>query len=186
MVREVSKGRTSGRTQEIQRSIGRSLRSVVDLGSLGERTLWIDCDVIQADGGTRTASITGAFVAMALAVHRMRADGSLPHPVVLDYLAAVSVGIVGGEPMLDLAYSEDVAAEVDMNVVMTGDGRYVEVQGTAEGNPFSRTRLDHLLDLAWAGIRTLVQAQQAVIAAQCGSASAILKEPPGADSAGHP
>jgi ribonuclease PH len=127
MIRESSKGRPSGRTQEIQRIIGRALRSVVDLDVLGERTIWIDCDVLQADGGTRTASITGSFVALALATERMRAQGQIDRSPLLDYLAAVSVGVVGGEVLLDLAYDEDSTAEVDMNVVMTGRGTFVEV-----------------------------------------------------------
>ncbi len=136
MTRDATKGKPSGRTQEIQRLIGRSLRSVVDMHALKERTIWLDCDVIQADGGTRTASITGAYVALALAVAKLQKDGSLDQPVLLDYVAAVSVGIVDGEPYLDLSYEEDVAAEVDMNVVMTGQGLFVEVQGTAEEKPF--------------------------------------------------
>jgi ribonuclease PH len=186
MVREVSKGRASGRTQEIQRLIGRALRSVVDLEALGERTLWIDCDVIQADGGTRTASITGSFVALGLALDKLRRDGLLERPVLSDYLAAVSVGIVGGTPMLDLNYEEDVAAEVDMNVVMTGQGRFVEVQGTAERTPFTRSRLDHLLDLAWSGIRSLVEVQRTMLSERCDEASILLVGHDFAGTAGQP
>jgi ribonuclease PH len=163
MIREASKGRPSGRTQEIQRLIGRSLRSVVDLRAIGERTLWIDCDVLQADGGTRTASITGAFVALALALARLRQVRGLERPPLLDYVAAVSVGIVGGEPLLDLNYEEDSAAQVDMNVVMTGRESFVEVQGTAEEKPFSREELNSLLGLASEGIRQLIGRQQEVL-----------------------
>src|SRR6201997_1925603 len=146
MQREASAGKVGGRTQEIQRLIGRSLRSVTNLPALGERTIWIDCDVIQADGGTRTASITGAFVALALALEKMR-ERDVIRPIPLaDYVAATSVGIVDTEPLLDLAYEDDSRADVDMNVVETGDGRYVEVQGTAEARPFSRSALMTLLD----------------------------------------
>lgn len=186
MVREVTKGRASGRTQEIQRLIGRALRSVVDLEALGERTLLIDCDVIQADGGTRTASITGAFVALGLALDKLRRDGLLERPVLSDYLAAVSVGIVGGTPLLDLNYEEDVAAEVDMNVVMTGQGRFVEVQGTAEKTPFTRSRLDHLLDLGWSGIRSLVEVQRTVLSERWDEASVLLVKHDFAGTAGQP
>jgi ribonuclease PH len=164
MVREASKGRPSGRTQEIQRLIGRSLRSVVDLRAIGERTLWIDCDVIQADGGTRTSSITGAFIALALALARLREVKNLEKPPLTDYVAAVSVGIVEGEPRLDLNYEEDSAAQVDMNVVMTGRESFVEVQGTAEEKPFSREELNSLLGLAAEGIRQLIGTQQEVLA----------------------
>ena len=136
--REVSKGRPSGRTHEIQRLIGRSLRAVVDLEKLGERTIWIDADVIQGDGGTRTASITGGFIALEQAVEKLMREGALTENPIRDYVAAISVGIVGGIPLLDLCYEEDSTAEVDMNVVMTGGGKFVEVQGTAEGNPFGR------------------------------------------------
>ncbi|MFZ0426905.1 MAG: ribonuclease PH [Acidobacteriota bacterium] len=176
MIRESSKGRPSGRTQEIQRIIGRALRSVVDLDVLGERTIWIDCDVLQADGGTRTASITGSFVALALATERMRAQGQIDRSPLLDYLAAVSVGVVGGEVLLDLAYDEDSTAEVDMNVVMTGRGTFVEVQGTAEGSPFERSRLDAMLDLAALGIRRLIEAQREVLGRRFGDPSAVLQE----------
>lgn len=162
-VRESSSGKVGGRTQEIQRLIGRSLRSVVRLDALGERTVWLDCDVIQADGGTRTASITGAFVALVLALDKLRQQGAFPKLPVTDYVAATSVGIVGGTPMLDLAYEEDSKAEVDMNVVKTGDGRFVEVQGTAEGEPFAREVLDDLLELAGRGISELVEHQRALV-----------------------
>jgi ribonuclease PH len=161
--REASAGKVGGRTQEIQRLIGRSLRSVTRLGELGERTLWIDCDVIQADGGTRTAAITGGFVALVLALRRLRESGAIRTIPVQDHVAATSVGIVGGTPMLDLAYEEDSRAEVDMNVVQTGDGRFVEVQGTAEGPPFERAALDSLMELAGAGIRDLVELQRSIV-----------------------
>ena len=161
--RESAKGRIGGRTHEIQRLIGRSLRSVVDTRALGERTITVDCDVIQADGGTRTAAITGAFTAACLALARMRETGTLRGWPVLDWLAAVSVGFVDGRPVLDLCYAEDSHAQVDMNVAMTGDGRYVEVQGTAEGQPFPRADLDRLLGLASQGIETLIAAQRAAL-----------------------
>ena len=161
--REASSGKVGGRTQEIQRLIGRSLRSVTRLEELGERTVWIDCDVIQADGGTRTASITGAFVALVLALRKIRERNLIKSPVVQDYVAATSVGIVGGERLLDLAYEEDSRAEVDMNIVKTGDGRYIEVQGTAETHPFGREALAALLDLGDAGIRQLIDQQRAII-----------------------
>jgi ribonuclease PH len=161
--REAATGRVGGRTQEIQRLIGRSLRSVVRLDSVGERTIWVDCDVIQADGGTRTASITGAFVALALALDRLRQQNLLPRIPVSDYIAAVSVGLVSGTPLLDLAYDEDSRADVDMNVIKTGDGRFVEVQGTAEGAPFTRQTLDELLELASRGIAELVERQRAIV-----------------------
>jgi ribonuclease PH len=163
MQREASAGKVGGRTQEIQRLIGRSLRSVVDLPKLGERTLWIDCDVIQADGGTRTASITGAFVALALAMGKLRERGTLIDVPITDYVAAVSVGIVDGEPLLDLAYDDDSRADVDMNIVKTGNGRYIEVQGTAEGMPFGRDKLNALLDLADAGIDQLIAKQRKLV-----------------------
>src|SRR6187200_2510332 len=145
--REASTGKVGGRTQEIQRLIGRSLRSVTNLPALGERTVWIDCDVIQADGGTRTASITGAFVALALALETLRQRDVLRTIPLTDSVAAISVGIVDGEALLDLAYDDDSRAEVDMNIVKTGDGRFIEVQGTAEALPFGRDALDTLLDL---------------------------------------
>ena len=161
--RDSRKGRQDGRGVEIQRLIGRSLRSVTRLNELGERTIWIDCDVIQADGGTRTASITGGFVAMVLAMQRLRDLGFVKAVPVQDYVAATSVGVVGGTPMIDLAYEEDSKAEVDMNIVKTGDGRFVEVQGTAEGPPFERKALDDLMELADAGIRELVALQKTVV-----------------------
>jgi ribonuclease PH len=161
--RDSSRGRVDGRTVEIQRLIGRSLRSVVDFKALGERTVWIDCDVIQADGGTRTASITGAFVALALALEKLRERDAIRTIPLTDYVAAISVGIVGGEPLLDLAYEDDSKADVDMNIVKTGDGRFIEVQGTAEAIPFGRDALLQLLDLADAGIKQLVEKQAALV-----------------------
>jgi ribonuclease PH len=158
--REASAGRVGGRTQEIQRLIGRSLRSVTRLPEIGERTIWVDCDVIQADGGTRTASITGGFVALVLALRKLRESGAIRTLPVQDHVAATSVGVVGGVPMLDLAYDEDSRADVDMNVVKTGDGRFVEVQGTAEGPPFERAAMDSLMELADRGIRDLVELQR--------------------------
>lgn len=163
--REATAGKVGGRTQEIQRLIGRSLRAVTRLEALGERTIWIDCDVLQADGGTRTASITGGFVALVLALEKLREHRVLPKVPVHDYVAATSIGVVDGAPMLDLAYDEDSRAEVDMNVVKTGDGRFIEVQGTAEGQPFGRDVLSDLLDLADAGIRELVAIQREVVGA---------------------
>jgi ribonuclease PH len=162
--REAARGKQSGRTQEIQRLIGRSLRAVFDLKALGERTLTLDCDVIQADGGTRTAAITGAFVAAHDAVGWLLAQGKLAASPIRDHVAAISVGMVGGVPLLDLEYSEDVACDTDMNVVMTGAGHFVEVQGTAEGAAFTRVELDALLDLATRGIARLVAAQKAALA----------------------
>jgi ribonuclease PH len=161
--REASRGKITGRTSEIQRLIGRALRGVVDMKALGERTIWIDCDVLQADGGTRTASITGSFVALCLALQKLRDSGAIDTLPVTDYVAAISVGIVDGEAVLDLEYVEDSQAEVDMNVVMTGAGEFVEVQGTAEGKPFSRERLHELLSLAEKGIKELVAMQKSVI-----------------------
>jgi ribonuclease PH len=161
--REATAGKVGGRTQEIQRLIGRSLRSVTRLAELGERTIWVDCDVIQADGGTRTASITGGFVAMVLAMQRMRETGMIRSIPVQDHVAATSVGVVANTPMLDLAYDEDSRADVDMNIVKTGDGRFIEVQGTAEGPPFERRALDDLMELADAGIRQLVVLQKTVV-----------------------
>jgi ribonuclease PH len=163
MQREASSGKVGGRTQEIQRLIGRSLRAVTNLPALGERTIWVDCDVIQADGGTRTASITGAFVALALAIEKLRERDVVRTIPLSDYVAATSVGIVDGEPLLDLAYDDDSRAEVDMNVVKTGDGRFIEVQGTAEAIPFGRDALMTLLDLADLGIRQLVEKQRAIV-----------------------
>jgi ribonuclease PH len=161
--REAATGKVGGRTQEIQRLIGRSLRSVTTLTELGERTIWIDCDVIQADGGTRTAAISGGFVALVLALERLREQGVLTRLPITDYVAATSVGIIGGTPMLDLAYDEDSRADVDMNVVLTGNGRFIEVQGTAEAAPFGRDALGQLLDLADRGIKHLVTLQREVI-----------------------
>ncbi|HEB75832.1 MAG TPA: ribonuclease PH [Nitrospirae bacterium] len=161
--RESAAGRIGGRTHEIQRLIGRCLRAVVDLDALGERTVWIDCDVIQADGGTRTASITGAYIALVNAMRYAVRNGIIERNPVKDYLAAVSVGVVDGEPMLDLCYEEDFKAEVDMNIVMTGSGRYVEVQGTAEGEPFDRGTLDALLTLAEQGIKELIRIQKGAL-----------------------
>ena len=157
--REVGKG-ASGRTVEIQRLIGRSLRAIVSMPHLGERTIWIDCDVIQADGGTRTAAITGSFVALVEALGHLRSAGALKKWPLLDQLAAVSVGIVGGQTCIDLNYDEDSAAAVDMNIVMTGDGRLVEVQGTAEGEPFSRAQMDQLMAHAETGVRKLFELQR--------------------------
>lgn len=160
-IREAAKGKVSGRTMEIQRLIGRALRSVVNLEKLGERTVWIDCDVIQADGGTRTASITGAFVAMTLALHKMVLNKKLTELPITDYLAATSVGMVEGMgEILDLNYIEDSAAEVDMNIVMTGDGRFVELQGTGEEATFSRQQLNRMLDLGEGGIMELMEIQK--------------------------
>jgi ribonuclease PH len=166
--RDSSAGKVSGRTQEIQRLIGRSLRSVVQMERLGERTVWVDCDVIQADGGTRTASITGGFVALVLALQKLREQNILSKLPVTDYVAATSVGVINGVPMLDLAYEEDSKAEVDMNVIKTGAGRFIEVQGTAEGEPFDRDALDNLLDLAGAGITALVGLQREHVGALLG------------------
>src|SRR5258706_696424 len=163
MQREAASGKVGGRTQEIQRLIGRSLRSVMNLPALGERTVWIDCDVIQADGGTRTASITGAFVSLALALEKMRERDMIRTIPLSDYVAATSVGIVDGQPLLDLAYDDDSRADVDMNVVKTGDGRFIEVQGTAEAMPFGRDGLNTLLDLADLGIRQLVEKQRVIV-----------------------
>ena len=163
MPRESSTGKVGGRTHEIKRLIGRSLRAVTDMESLGERTVWIDCDVIEADGGTRTASITGAYIALCLALERLRKDGRLPALPVKDYLAAISVGIVEGGNYLDLCYTEVSTADVDMNVVMTGSGRLVEIQGTAEGDPFSWNRLEAMAGLARKGVGELIEAQKKVL-----------------------
>ena len=163
MTREATTGKVGGRTQEIQRLIGRSLRSVTNLPALGERTIWIDCDVIQADGGTRTASITGAFVALALACERLRERDVLRTIPLFDYVAAISVGIVDGEALLDLAYEDDSRADVDMNIVKTGKGKFIEVQGTAEGQPFDRLALDALLELAEHGIGQLIEKQRVIV-----------------------
>jgi ribonuclease PH len=161
--RESTRGRQSGRTLEIQRMIGRTLRAVTNLKGLGERTVWIDCDVIQADGGTRTASVTGAFVALALALERMVAAGMLRTLPLIDFLAATSVGIVDDQVILDLVYEEDSRAQVDMNVVMTGRGQFVEVQASAEGRPYSSEELNKLLELAGQGIESLIEAQQELL-----------------------
>jgi ribonuclease PH len=162
--REAARGKQSGRTQEIQRLIGRSLRAVFDLARLGERTIQLDCDVLQADGGTRTAAITGAFVAAQDAVNKLLAGGQLAQSPIIGPVAAISVGIVQGTPLLDLEYVEDVACDTDMNVVMTGAGHYVEVQGTAEGAAFTRAEMDHLLRLADKGIAELVLLQRQALA----------------------
>ena len=162
--REAARGKQSGRTQEIQRLIGRSMRSVFDLGLLGERTLYLDCDVLQADGGTRTAAITGAFVAAQDAVNLLLGGGKLKQSPIRDHVAAISVGMLRGVPLLDLEYTEDSACDTDMNVVMTGACRFVEVQGTAEGAAFSRQEMDALLGLAEQGIRELVGLQRAALA----------------------
>lgn len=161
--REASKGKLGGRTHEIQRLIGRSLRSVADMTKLGERTIWLDCDVIQADGGTRCASITGSFVALALALEKMKNDRSPQTVPLSDYVAAISVGIIGGLTMIDLDYEEDFKAEVDMNVVMTGAGKFIEVQGTAEKKPFRKEDLNRLIILAQKGIEDIIAAQKKIL-----------------------
>ncbi len=161
--RESSRGRVGGRTHEIQRLIGRSLRAVTDLARLGERTLWIDCDVLQADGGTRTAAITGAFVALGLAMQKLVDAGTLSAAPIRDYVAATSVGVVDGEVLLDLTYEEDSRAEVDLNFVMTGGNRFVELQATAEQRPFDDAQLKKMMDFARKGIESLVAKQQAVL-----------------------
>ena len=166
--REASSGRVGGRTQEIQRLIGRSLRAVTRMEELGERTITLDCDVIQADGGTRTASITGAFVALVIAVQKMRDQEMIRSMPVQDYVAATSVGIVEGMPMLDLAYIEDSKADVDMNIVKTGAGLYIELQGTAEAMPFGREALNRLLDLGDTGIRQLIALQRGLVGTMLG------------------
>ena len=163
MQREAARGKQSGRTMEIQRLIGRALRSVVDLNKLGERTIQIDCDVIQADGGTRTASITGAFVALYDAVEKLLNDQLIKSTPILDHVAAISTGIYKGTPVLDLDYIEDSACDTDMNVVMTGDSGLVEIQGTAEGVSFSREELNHMLDMAQNGIEELISIQKKVL-----------------------
>ncbi len=161
--REISRGKIEGRTQEIQRLIGRSLRAVIDMEKLGERTIWIDCDVLEADGGTRTASITGAYVAVALAMKQLLADGKIETNPLRTAVAAISVGIVDGVPLLDLCYTEDVKAAVDMNVVMTDAGQFVEVQGTGEEAPFAKEQLNELLKLGEKGIEKLIAAQRKVL-----------------------
>lgn len=165
MDREASKGKQSGRTQEIQRLIGRSLRAIIDLTALGERSIVLDCDVIQADGGTRTASITGAYVALQDAIQRLMSDGRLQQNPIKDAVAAISVGIYQGQPVLDLDYLEDSACDTDMNIVMTGSGGFVEIQGTAEGEPFSQAEMSALLSLAQHGICQLTQLQKAALEA---------------------
>jgi len=161
--RESARGKLSGRTMEIQRLIGRALRSVVDLRALGERTITLDCDVIQADGGTRTTSITGSFVALAIAVSKIAQQHKLPVFPITDYLASVSVGVVNGEPLLDLNYEEDSSAKVDMNLVMTGGGAFVELQGTGEESPFTREELNQLLELGEKGILQLIEKQKELL-----------------------
>jgi ribonuclease PH len=163
--RESVKGKQGGRTLEIQRLVGRALRAVIDTSRLGERTIWIDCDVIQADGGTRTASITGSFIALADAVSVLKKRELVKVNPLTDYLAAISIGKVGGHVMVDLAYEEDSHAEVDLNLVMTGAGQYVEVQGTAERTPFNKKDMDEFLDLGWRAIRELVDLQKSLIGA---------------------
>ncbi len=158
-IRDVVKGKIDGRTHEIQRLIGRSLRSVIDLSSLGEKTLWVDCDVIQADGGTRTASITGAYIATCLAIKKL----NLKHNPIKDYLAAISVGIINGQPMLDLNYEEDSQAEVDMNFVITGKGEFVEIQGTGEKRSFTEKEFEILKDLAKKGVQKLIELQKRIL-----------------------
>jgi len=164
IARESVRGRVGGRTHEIQRLIGRSLRAIADMTLIGQRTIWLDCDVIQADGGTRTASITGAYVALALALRSLKSKGKCSGEPLRGSVAAVSTGIVGGEALLDLRYDEDSRADVDMNFVMTGTGHYVEVQGTAESRPFDRRQLDRMAELAWAGIQQLGRAQSVALA----------------------
>lgn len=163
MIREASQGRVGGRTQEIQRFIGRSLRSAVDLEVLPEITIWMDCDVIQADGGTRTASITGSFIALYDALRRLVRMQKIPELPLSEFVAGISVGIVDGVPLLDLCYEEDCRAQVDMNVIMTGSGKFIEIQGTAESHPFEKSELNNLLDLAEKGIRELISIQRQVL-----------------------
>ena len=167
IAREASRGKMSGRTQEIQRLIGRSLRAVVDLKALGERSIWLDADVIQGDGGTRTAAITGSFIALGEAVEKLIQKGILARNPIRDYIAAISVGLVQGIPCLDLSYQEDSQAGVDMNVVMTGEGKLVEIQGTAEHQPFTKKEMNRLLSLAQQGIRELVQIQKRHVRGIC-------------------
>ncbi|HXG65200.1 MAG TPA: ribonuclease PH [Blastocatellia bacterium] len=162
--RETGRNQLSGRTQEIQRLIGRSLRAVVEFNRLGERTIYLDCDVLQADGGTRTAAITGSFVALVLALRRLYDNGKIAAPIpVKDYVAAISVGIIGGQALLDLAYAEDSRAEVDMNVVRTGAGQFIEIQGTAETRPFTQEQMNDMLSLASRGIEHLIEEQRAIL-----------------------
>ncbi len=159
----ISRNKDSGRTYEIQRLVGRSLRTVTEMKDLGERTVWIDCDVIQGDGGTRTASITGSFIALVDALHKIKDDELIDEIPIKDFVAAVSVGIVGGHPMLDLCYEEDSQAEVDMNLVMTGKGEFIEIQGTAERKPFNHSQMDKMLDLGKKGISDLVEIQKRLL-----------------------
>jgi ribonuclease PH len=163
--RESTRGKVGGRTHEIQRLIGRSLRAVVDLTAFGERTVFIDCDVIQADGGTRTASITGSFIALADAFNELKKEGKIEALPIRDFVSAISVGVVGGNVLLDLNYEEDSGADVDMNVVMTGGGKLIEVQGTAEADPFGRDILDRMLDAATAGAGELIEKQKKILGA---------------------
>ena len=174
--REAAKGKQGGRTMEIQRLIGRSLRAAVNAEMLGERTIWIDCDVIQADGGTRTASITGSYVALVTALGRMYVDGNLSSWPVNDFIAAVSVGIIGGVPVLDLNYEEDSKADVDMNVVATEKGRFIELQGTAEGATFSEEEMTKMMTLAKSGIAQLVAKQREVLASLLTRVDAVARE----------
>lgn len=160
ITRESSRGKVGGRTQEIQRLVGRSLRAVVDTSVLGERTIWIDCDVIQGDGGTRAASITGAFIALTGALKKMQKDDLIESLPLTDYVASVSVGVINDKIILDLTYEEDSQADVDMNVVMTKKGKFIEVQGTAEGKPFSKTDMDNMLELAKKGIENIIKKQK--------------------------
>jgi len=159
-IRDATRGKVAGRTREIQRLIGRSLRSIINLNKIGERTIWVDCDVIQADGGTRTASVTGAYVAMVDAINNLIAKGKIEESPLYSFMAATSVGIVNGEILLDLCYAEDSQAQVDMNIVMTEDGKIIEIQGTAEKYPFSRAKMNQFLDLAEKGINELIIAQK--------------------------
>lgn len=159
----IPRGKDSGRTYEIQRLVGRSLRSITDMKPLGERTIWIDCDVIQGDGGTRTAAITGSFVALVDAMHKLKKDGKISEVPIRDYVAAISVGKVNGNLLLDLCYEEDSKAQVDMNVIMTGSGEFIEIQGTAEREPFSKGQMDSMLDLAKIGIEELFAAQKKLV-----------------------
>jgi ribonuclease PH len=161
--RDITKGRIDGRSQEIQRLIGRAMRAAIDLQKLGARTMWVDCDVLQADGGTRTAAITGAYVALALALRKLLAEGKLTENPLLQAVAAVSVGIVEGQPLLDLCYSEDAAAAVDLNLVVNAAGQFIELQGSGEETTFSQTQLAEMLALGKAGIAELLQAQQAAL-----------------------
>lgn len=164
ITRESSRGRVGGRTHEIQRLIGRAFRSVVDLSRLGERTIWIDCDVIQADGGTRTAAITGGFIAIVEALNTLKTKGKIEELLIKDYVAATSVGIVNGEVLLDLNYQEDSHAEVDMNFILTSKGKFIEIQGTAESVPFSQEQLQTMIDLSKKGVNALIEKQKKVLA----------------------